>query len=99
MGILKKLNQWADEAEAAERGEGPFAYLAGGQEVACPHCKSAAFFERRVLLARSSGFWHQLLDKKVTALVCGHCGLIQWFDVKPERQAAVPARPEEANDA
>jgi hypothetical protein len=95
MGIWEGLKRGT---KALIRGDGPGTFVAGGQKVTCPHCKSGAFFEKRagifatVILPYGSG-------EEATTLRCGHCGLIQWYGVKPERLAAVPERPEGANDA
>jgi hypothetical protein len=92
MGIWEGLKRGT---KALIRGDrlGPGTFLAGGQKVMCPHCKSATFFEGRGLLTYQSRL------KDATTLMCDHCGLIQWFGVGPERSGTAQERPEAAGDA
>ena len=67
---------------------GPSRYRAGGIEVHCSHCQATIFHESEALLNTTGATLIKLdwLDKSGTALICGNCGLIQWFAKKPERQ-------------
>ena len=98
MGIWEGVKRGT---KALIRGEGPVSFLAGGQKVTCPHCKSEGFFEGRALL-NTFGMTFLKLDwanKEATTLMCNQCGLVQWFGVEPERGAAAQQRLEEATDA
>ena len=98
MGIWEGLKRGT---KALIRGDGPGTFVAGGQKVTCPHCKSDAFFEGRALL-NTFGMTFLHLDwanKEATTLMCDHCGLVQWFGIEPERSVPAQQRPEGAGDA
>jgi hypothetical protein len=65
----------------------PGQYAAGDQVVRCPHCRGNDFIERAGLLTTAGAAFLNLswADKNATALVCNHCGLMQWFYVAPKR--------------
>lgn len=93
MGIWEGLRRGA---KAIVGGQEPASFVAGGRPVVCPHCQSAGFFEGRALL-NTFGMTFLNLDwanKEATTLMCGQCGLVQWFGIKPE-QGMVAQPPEE----
>lgn len=82
---MKKLGKALEAAAKGFAGAfGTARYQAAGKPIRCPHCNGELFFEHEALLNTTIGFdW---LNKSGTALLCDHCGLIQWFGKKPERQ-------------
>ena len=98
MGIWEGLKRGA-KALIPDRSPGTF--LAGGQKVTCPHCKSDTFLEGRVLYPafRMTLPHVDWAHEKPATLMCDHCGLIQWFGVEPERLVTSQKRLEGAGDA
>lgn len=60
-------------------------FAAGGKPVACPHCRGDRFEAHEVLLNTRGLTFLRLdwLNRSATALICGECGLVQLFAVKP----------------
>ena len=97
MGIWEGLRRGA---KAMIGGQEPVPYVAGGQQVICPHCQSDGFFAGRALM-NTFGLTFLNLDwanKEATTLMCGQCGLIQWFGIKPEQGMFVKQSQEEVTD-
>lgn len=69
------------EADASER----LRFEAGGKPIACPHCREDRFEAREILLNTRGLTFLKLdwLNRSATALVCGRCGHVQLFAVRP----------------
>ena len=76
MGIWAKLKRWAEEATR------PGAFVAGGREVVCPHCRSGTFSKGSLLLGAGA-----IGSPLKWGLTCERCGLVLCFKVEPERRA------------
>ncbi len=97
MGIWEGLKRGA---KAMAGGQEPVPYVAGGQRVICPHCQSDEFVEGRALM-NTFGMTFLNLDwanKEATTLMCGNCGLIQWFGIPPQQGMAVKPPNQEVDD-
>ena len=85
MSIWSEITQGIDTV--VHPGQGSF--VAGGIPVRCPHCQAEEFIEGSALLSTVGVSFAHLnwpTEKKVTNLMCGTCGLIQWFGEIPQRR-------------
>lgn len=74
-------------AKAFKESFGPDRYMAGGIQIACPHCKHNEFKKGVAQLNTAGASFLNLdwLNKSATTLICAKCGLIQWFYEEPVR--------------
>jgi ribosomal protein S27AE len=76
------MNRYTERKRA---GVGSF--TVAGKPVRCGHCGGGSFELRRALL-NTAGLTFFKLDwanRQAAVLVCGTCGLAQWFLQEPER--------------
>jgi len=78
MGLWEGIKRGAD---AMTRPAPPVPYIAEGLQVHCPNCQSIEFFEGKALLNTAGMTFFNLdwANREALTLMCGHCGLIQWF--------------------